>query len=63
MEWNGFPRKALFDFLDLPQRERTPANCRALSALMRDKGWTAVRIRAISARGYRDQVRGYARDK
>jgi hypothetical protein len=55
--------QALFDFLELPQRERTPANCRTLSALMREKGWTAVRLRGISGRGYRDQVRGYARDR
>jgi hypothetical protein len=51
----------VFDLLAVPQKERTPTACRALNALMLEQGWTAVRFRTISRRGYRDQVRGFAR--
>jgi hypothetical protein len=53
--------QALFDMLDLPQRNRSSGASRRLAALMRDLGWTATKARSLNQRGLRDQVRGYAR--
>ena len=54
--------QALFDHLEVPQRSRTSAACRRLAKLMRDLGWTAVKVRSLGQNGFKDQVRGYARD-
>ena len=54
--------QAVFDLLEVPQRARTAAACRQLARLMRDMGWTSVRTRSLSPTGFRDQVRGYARE-
>jgi hypothetical protein len=53
----------LFDFLEVPQRGRTAGACRRLAALMRELGWTPMKARGLGPSGFRDQVRGYARDK
>jgi hypothetical protein len=52
----------LFDPLELPQRARTAGACRRLATLMRQLGWTPVKARGMTQSGFRDQVRGYARD-
>jgi hypothetical protein len=52
----------LFDFLKVPQRARTAGACRRLAALMRECGWTSMKARGLGQSGFRDQVRGYARD-
>lgn len=52
----------LFDFLDVPQRARTAGACRRLATLMRELGWIPVKARGMTQSGFRDQVRGYARD-
>jgi hypothetical protein len=54
--------QAVFDFLEVPQRGRTAAACSSLARLMRGNGWTPIRTRCLSGSGYRDQVRGYARE-
>ena len=54
--------QALFDHLEVPQRGRTSAACRRLAKLMRDLGWTAVKARFLGQSGFKDQVRGYARN-
>jgi len=52
----------LFDLLDVPQRARTAGACRRLATLMRELGWSPVKARGMTQSGFRDQVRGYARD-
>ena len=53
----------LFDLLEVPQRARTAGACRRLAKLMRELGWSPVKARGMTQGGFRDQVRGYARDK
>jgi hypothetical protein len=52
----------LFDLLEVPQRARNAGACRRLANLMRELGWTPVKARGMTQSGFRDQVRGYARD-
>jgi hypothetical protein len=52
----------LFDMLGVPQRSRGAGACRRLAKLMAELGWTAVRVRDLTRGGYKEQVRGYARD-
>ena len=54
--------QAVFDALEVPQDRRTSAACLALARVMRSLGWTSVRVRGLTRGGYREQVRGYARD-
>jgi len=55
--------QALFDILEVPHRSRGAGACRRLATLMRELGWSPIKARGISPGGFRDQVRGYARDK
>jgi len=55
--------QCLFDLLEVPQRSRTAGACRRLAKLMRELGWSPIKARGLTQSGYRDQVRGYARDK
>jgi hypothetical protein len=55
--------QTLMDILEVPQRQRTAGNYRHLATLMAELGWTAVRVRDFTRGGYREQVRGYVRDK
>ncbi len=54
--------QSLYDLLELPQRGRTAAAGRRLAKIMRELGWTAVKARGLTPGGFKDQVRGYARD-
>jgi hypothetical protein len=54
--------QALFDILEAPQRSRGAGACRRLAKLMTELGWTAVRVRDLTRGGYKEQVRGYARE-
>lgn len=54
--------QALFDHLEVPQRGRNAGACRHLAKLMRELGWTSMKTRTLAQSGFRDQVRGYARD-
>ena len=54
--------QALFDILEVPQRGRRAGACRRLAKLMRELGWTPIKARGLTRGGFRDQVRGYARD-
>ena len=65
IDYDGLERvttQSLFDVLEVPQRGRTAGTCRRLAAVMTELGWTAVRVRGLTRGGYREQVRGYARD-
>jgi hypothetical protein len=54
--------QTLLDMLEVPQRSRTAGTFRRLAKLMAELGWTAVRVRGMTRGGYKEQVRGYARD-
>jgi hypothetical protein len=54
--------QAVFDELEVPQERRTTAASIALARLMRGLGWTQVRVRAVGRTGFKEQVRGYARE-
>jgi hypothetical protein len=51
----------VFDVLEVAQRDRTTSACRRLAGVMRDLGWTALRVRGLTRGGYLEQVRGYCR--
>jgi hypothetical protein len=55
--------QTLLDLLEAPQRGRNAAACRRLATLMRELGWTPIKARGMTQNGFRDQVRGYARDR
>jgi len=55
--------QALFDLLEVPQPSRTTGACRRLAKLMQDLGWTRIKARGLNRSGYREHVRGYARDR
>ena len=54
--------QTLFDRLEVLQRSRGAGACRRLAQVMRDLGWTPVRVRDLTRGGYLEQVRGYCRD-
>ena len=54
--------QALLDMLEVPQRSRSAGTCRRLAAVMRELGWTPIRVRDLTRGGYKEQVRGYCRD-
>jgi hypothetical protein len=55
--------QTLFDHLEVFQRSRGAGACRRLAQVMRDLGWTSVRVRDLTRGGYTEQVRGYARQR
>jgi hypothetical protein len=55
--------QAVFDILEVPQRNRGAGACRRLAKLMRELGWSPIKARGLNQRGLREQIRGYARDK
>ena len=54
--------QTLFDHLEVLQRSRGAGASRRLAKIMRDLGWTPVRVRDLTCGGYKEQVRGYCRD-
>jgi hypothetical protein len=54
--------QTVFDILEVPHRSRTAGACRRLAKLMRELGWSPIKARGLTPGGFRDQVRGYARD-
>jgi hypothetical protein len=55
--------QALFDLLELPQGSRGAGAARRLAELMRELGWTAIKARGINQAGFRDMIRGYAKEQ
>jgi hypothetical protein len=55
--------QSIFDVLELPQRGRNAAACGRLAKLMRELGWSPIKARGMTQKGFREQVRGYARDR
>ena len=55
--------QAVFDLLNVPQRNRGAGQCRRLAKLMRELGWSPIKARGLNQRGLLEQIRGYARDR
>jgi hypothetical protein len=55
--------QAVFDVLEVPQRSRGPGACKRLAGLLRELQWTPIKARGLNQAGFRDQIRGYAKDK
>ena len=55
--------QAVFDFLEVPQSVRSAGACRRLASLMRELGWGPIKARGLNQGGFREQIRGYARDR
>jgi hypothetical protein len=62
MAFERISTQTVFDVLEVPHRSRTAGACRRLSKLMRELGWSPIKARGLTPGGFRDQVRGYARD-
>jgi hypothetical protein len=54
--------QAIFDVLEVPQRNRGVGACKRLLRLMRELRWSPIKARGLNQRGLREQIRGYARD-
>jgi hypothetical protein len=54
--------QAIFDVLEVPQRNRGAGACRRLAKLVRELGWVPIKARGLNHRGLLEQIRGYARD-
>jgi hypothetical protein len=54
--------QTVFDVLEVPHRSRTAGACRRLANLMLELGWHPIKARGLTPGGFRDQVRGCARD-
>jgi hypothetical protein len=54
--------QSVLDLLEVPQRSRRAGTYRRLARLLKELGWTAVRVRARTRGGYLEQVRGFCRD-
>jgi hypothetical protein len=55
--------QAVFDFLEIPQVNREAGACKRLARVMKDLGWNPIKARGLNQAGFRDQIRGYAKDK
>lgn len=54
--------QTVFDILEVPHKSRTAGASRRLAKLMLELGWSPIKARGLTPGGFRDQVRGYARD-
>lgn len=53
--------QTLLDLLEIPQQSRRAPVYRRLAKIMVELGWTAIRVRDLTGRGFKEQVRGYCR--
>ena len=51
----------ILDLLEVPQQNRRAPAYRKIAKLMTELGWSAIRVRDLTGRGFREQVRGYCR--
>jgi uncharacterized protein with PIN domain len=54
--------QAVFDVLEVLQRNRGAGACRRLANLMHELGWRPIKARGLNQRGLLEQIRGYGRD-
>ena len=55
--------QAVFDLLEVPQGNRGSGASRRLATLMRELGWTPTKARGLNQAGFREQIRGYAKEQ
>jgi hypothetical protein len=55
--------QAVFDMLEVPQGSREAGASRRLAKLMRELGWSPIKARGLNQAGFRDMIRGYAREQ
>jgi hypothetical protein len=55
--------QAVFDVLEVPQSNRGAGACRRLAELMRQLGWVPIKARGLNQAGFRDMIRGYAKEQ
>ena len=53
--------QTLLDLLEIPQQSRRAPVYRRIAKLMGQLGWTPIRVRDLTGRGFKEQVRGYCR--
>jgi hypothetical protein len=53
--------QTIFDYLEVRQPNRGAGACRRLASVMRELGWTGVRLRDLTRGAYLENVRGYCR--
>jgi len=51
----------ILDLLEVPSQSRRAPVYRRIAKLMTELNWTPVRIRDLTGRGFKEQVRGYLR--
>jgi hypothetical protein len=64
IDFDGLERvtsQKILDLLEIPQHSRRAPVYRRVAKLMAELGWTAVRVRDLTGRGCKEQVRGYCR--
>ena len=54
--------QAIFDALEVPQRNRGAGACKRLARLMRELEWSPIKARGLNQKCLLEQIRGYARD-
>jgi hypothetical protein len=54
--------QSVFDVLEIPQRHRGSGACKRLARTMKSLGWSPIKSRGLNQAGFRDQIRGYAKD-
>jgi hypothetical protein len=54
--------QTVFDILEVPHRSRSAGAGRRLAKLMRELGWSPIKARGLTPGGFREQLRGWARD-
>lgn len=65
VDYDGLERvtsQTLLDLLEVPQHGRKAGVFRRVASIMAELGWTPIRVRDLTGRGYKEQVRGYYRD-
>jgi hypothetical protein len=53
--------QTLFDYLEVRQPNRGAGACRRLANVMRELGWSPVRVRGLTRGAYLENIRGYCR--
>jgi hypothetical protein len=54
-------KQTLFDYLEVRQPNRGARACRRLANVMRQLGWSPLRVRGLTRGAYLENIRGYCR--
>ena len=55
--------QSLLDILEVPEAQRKTGTFMRLRKVMVGLGWYPIKARGLTQSGFRDQIRGYARDR